>query len=377
MPWKEETLMTQKRGFVEDHLRGNRPLTELCKQYGISRPTAYKWLSRYSRDGFQGLKERSRRPKQSPTKTSKKIESDIVEVRRQYPRWGARKISAYLKRQGKIHLPAVSTITEILRRHGLLSKEECMKRQALGRFEMSRSNELWQMDFKGHFKLEDKERCYPLTILDDYSRYSIGLRACRNEKRITVQSQLEIIFKVYGLPERINVDNGNPWGNSRGKGYTHLTVWLMQLGIKVSHSRPYHPQTNGKDERFHRTLKHELLSQRVLNNMSHAQKLFNEWRSVYNEIRPHEALGMKVPCERYTPSKLHFPSRVPLIEYDEYSDTRKVRGNGFISYRGEPYLVGEAFSGKYILVKVNDTDDAFQIYFGKHLLHRYELTNHL
>jgi len=374
MPWKEATIMTQKEEFVKKALAEGVCFSDLCKEYKITRKTGYRLLNQYKNLGLKGLQAASRTPHNSPTKTSHEIEEKIITVRIQHPAWGARKIRAYLLRKGILQLPAPSTITEILRRNGHLSVEESLKRQAFIRFERENANDLWQMDFKGYFQLANKELCYPLTVIDDHSRFSLCLKACKNEQYLPVKKQLSEVFRNYGLPKQINVDNGNPWGNSKLLSYTQLTVWLMQLGVNVTHSRPRHPQTNGKNERFHRTLKKELLSNKVLNNFSHAQKLFDTWRHMYNYERPHQAISMLVPAQRYQPSPRCMPEQLPAIEYSDDAILRKARGNGYISYCNNEYLVGEAFVGQHIEVRPHELGGLIELYFGKHKIYSYEIT---
>ena len=210
----------------------------------------------------------------------------MLEVRAAHPAWGGRKIAAVLKREGA-KAPSASTITEILRRAGALTGPGAGEARAWTRFEHPSPNDLWQMDFKGHFALE-QGRCHPLTVLDDHSRYALEIGACGNEQTATVQDRLTAVFRRYGLPWRILADNGPPWGTSGSpQRHTPLTVWLLDLGVAVSHGRPFHPQTQGKDERFHRTLKAEVLDGRSFKRLATAQAAFDAWRQVYNAKRPH------------------------------------------------------------------------------------------
>jgi transposase InsO family protein len=373
MPWKEVTTMFLKKEFIERMLNQEKPFSHLCEEYNISRTAGYQLWKRYQAEGMNALKVRSRTPHHSPNKTSKMTEEKILSVRAQHPAWGARKIRAYLQKRENLSLPVPSTITNILKRHGLVPLEDSLKRKALGRFEREQANELWQMDFKGKFKLENQQSCYPLTLLDDHSRFSLCLKACANEQRLTVQKQLKLIFQSYGLPWQINVDNGNPWGHSCGIPHTKLTVWLMLLGVRVTHSRPRHPPTNGKEERFHQTLKKEVLNHFSIKNFTHAQQLFDRWRDTYNYERPHEALEMKVPADRYQPSARQLPNRLPPLDYPINALLRKVRGNGYISYRDREYLVGEAFQGYYVEVRIDEVNNVLDLYFGKNKIYTYEL----
>ncbi len=216
-----------------------------------------------------------------------------------------------MEREGKVPVPSASTITAILRRNDKLDPDESRKREAFIRFEYEEPNQLWQMDFKGHFRLLDGQYCHPLTIVDDHSRFLVGLKACADERALTVQRQLSQIFEQYGLPERILMDNGSPWGDEKDSPFTILTTWLMQLGVGVIHSRAYHPQTNGKNERFNRTLLEEVIARQGFENLNEAQAFFDRWSTVYNTYRPHESLNFEVPSSRYEPSKQCFPSSLP------------------------------------------------------------------
>jgi len=233
------------------------------------------------------------------------------------------------------------------------------------------------MDFKGYFSTTTQGYCYPLTVLDDHSRFSIALRACPNEQRLTVQAQLVDTFRVYGLPARITMDNGSPWGDGASP-YTALTVWLMRLGVGVSHSRPYHPQTQGKDERFHRTMKAELLHNRVFTDIEQCQRYFDEWREEYNLHRPHQALQMQVPASRYKLSRVVYPEQLPPIEYPAVGTQgvvaiRKVQGRGELYYRGKEWGVSKAFRGQEVAMKETDTDGVLDVYFCHHKVSRIDM----
>ncbi|MDR3478128.1 MAG: IS481 family transposase [Gammaproteobacteria bacterium] len=371
MPWKEETTMSQKLHFIKSYSEESISFTQLCMNFKISRKTGYNILKRYEEHGCQGLQPQSRSPHHSPEKTSPRMEKKIIEVRVKHPTWGPRKIKTALANKNVNDLPSISTISAILKRCGYISLEESSKRKKLIRFEREFSNDLWQMDFKGKFQLQTKEACYPLTILDDYSRFSLDIRSCANERHDTVFQHLIRVFKEYGLPNQFNVDNGNPWGNSQLVQHTKLTVWLMRLGIKVTHSRPKHPQTNGKIERFHRTLKKDVISRNKITSFIHAQKLFDKWREIYNHERPHEALGMLVPAKRYQPSTIAMPKKLAPIEYGEGAILHKVRGNGYINYRNNEYLVGRGFDGLFVQIKPAEASNLIKIYFGNNKIQTY------
>src|SRR5579872_2869740 len=282
MPWKEVTKMKSKIEFIRFALEGSQPFSGLCNAFGISRKTGYKLMKRYKEHGMEGLEEKSRQPHTIPKKTDSIIGDKILAVRRRKPSWGGRKIRALLINQGEKNIPATSTITDILRRNGMIVYSPAERSKNLQRFEHEAPNDLWQADFKGHFAMH-KGRCHPLTVLDDHSRFSIGLRACDNERGNTVKMHFIELFEEYGLPYRINFDNGSPWASPhiRHYRYTEFSTWLIRLGIRVSFSKIRHPQTNGKDERFHRTLKDELLRYHYFFDTHDAQKHFDPWRVEY------------------------------------------------------------------------------------------------
>lgn len=219
------------------------------------------------------------------------------------------------------------------------------------------------MDFKGHFALATGQRCQPLTVLDDHSRFNLVLDACADQQRETVQARLTATFRRYGLPVRMTMDNGAPWGCDTEDRLTQLTAWLMRLGIRVGHSRPYHPQTQGKGERFHRTLNREVLQQFVLRDLAHAQTRFDAWRQVYNLERPHQAIAMATPATRYQASARPFPESLPPIEYAPDDHVRKVQQNGTISFKGGSFKIGKALVGQPVALRPTSEDGVFDIYF--------------
>ncbi|MDR3491174.1 MAG: IS481 family transposase [Gammaproteobacteria bacterium] len=363
MPWEEVTQMSSKLEFVKLALNGSHTFSELCRRFSISRKTGYKLLNRFKELGVDGLKEQSRRPYSHPELTSSAIEEKIIALRERKPSWGCRKIRAFLLNNGETGIPAKSTITDILHRHDLIDKPTHKKLLTPQRFEHPEPNDLWQADFKGHFAMRSG-RCHPLTVLDDHSRYSIGLNACDNERGKTVKAIFIELFERYGMPWRINFDNGTPWSSAhiRGFRYTELSIWLVRLGIRVSFSRIRHPQTNGKDERFHRTLKVELLKQHYFKNINDAQFHFDRWREEYNHERPHEALNMQPPSSRYRISNMKYPKTLPDIEYPDCSLIRQVNKAGNISLNNKKYFISESLNGLPVALR-EKADGKFDIYF--------------
>lgn len=376
MPWKVCDAMSLRRELVEFAESPEVNFTELCRRYDISRKSGYKWMERYRKFGLKGLEDHSRRPRISPRRSPAKLEKAVVALRGRHPCWGGRKIRRRLLDQGwpEEELCAASTITEILRRHGLLEAPSSSAPSSWKRFEASEPNELWQMDFKGHFAME-QARCHPLTVLDDCSRFSLSLTACLNERTQTVQAQLTAVFRCYGLPWQMLMDNGSPWGSDERHRYTPLTAWMIRLDIKPIHSRPYHPQTLGKDERFHRTLKAELLSRQRFRNLEDCQRQFDSWREVYNFERPHESLDMRTPSKVYQPSLREFPESLPPIEYGPEDMVRKVHENGYVFFGGQRFRVGKAFVGERVALRHTTTDGVLDVYFCHHRIRQLNLTS--
>jgi transposase InsO family protein len=365
MPWREVNTVTLRREFVLLAQTGDSNISSLCRFFGISRKTAYKWLSRFNELGEDGLCDRSRKPLSSPFKSDRCVEDQVVALRKIHTTWGGRKLKTRLEQLGYQNIPAPSTITEILRRRGFIDPVEAAKHKAFTSFEHPYPNALWQMDFKGHFAMQ-QGRCHPLTVLDDHSRFNVVLQACVNERTYTVQAALTNAFRHYGLPDRMTMDNGSPWGSDRLHDLTPLTAWLIRLGVKVSHSRPYHPQTQGKDERFHRTLNQELIRNWSFRDLQDCQQRFDWFRNMYNLERPHEALGMKTPVTRYKVSQRSYPETLPVIEYDAGDCVRKVQANGEIFFKGNVFRVSKALQGYPVALRPTNDDGVYSVFYCHH-----------
>jgi transposase InsO family protein len=375
MPWRESTVSDLKEEFVRLASAGGINFSQLCLRYGISRKTGYKWLARWAAGcgSSRSLLALSSRPHNSPKLTAPAVQQQVLDVRAAHPAWGARKIAHVLLRDHALCV-APSTVTAILHRHGLISPAASQAATAWQRFEHEAPNRLWQIDFKGHFAT-DAARCHALTVLDDHSRFNLLLHALDNERFESVQACLQRAFGLYGLPERINADNGPPWGTSdQHSRITRLTLWLIRLGITLSHSRPFHPQTNGKDERFHRTLKAEVLAHRHFRDLPDVQQHFDHWRHVYNCVRPHESLSMATPSQRYTPSARAMPQALPAIEYAPGSIVRKVQSSGLITLKGRTIRLPGALRGLPVaLIAQPDNDGAFDVLFCHQRVHQFNL----
>lgn len=364
MPFREQSMSTQREAFVRAARMPGANIRALCRAVPISPTTGYKWLARGDLEDPVSFVARSRRPRTSPRQTPLALAAQVLALREAHPAWGGRKLRAALRRQGLCEVPAASTITAILGRHGRLDPAwGAGQPRAFQRFEHPYPNALWQMDFKGRLPC-GADWCHPLTILDDHSRYSVGIAACSNQRTETVRAHLVSAFERYGLPERILVDNGSPWGDTWEHPYTPLTVWLLHLGIAVSHSRPYHPQTLGKDERFHGTLKRELASQLPFRDMVHSQDAFDAWRHLYNHERPHESLGDAVPADRYRPSPRRFPGSLLPLAYSRHDRVRKVQQDGWVWLHGRKYRLPHAFVGYPVGLRPAGVDGAWDVYFA-------------
>lgn len=362
MPWEKREPVSERKRFIALYKENKFNISELCRQFGISRPTAYKWIAREAEDPLNGCEDRSRRPHCSPNRTRPEVEDVILAARDKNPAWGGRKLREVLINDGTQDVPSEPTINRVLKRHRRVSPEASKSSQKYTRFEREEPNELWQMDFKGHFAMQSG-RCHPLTVLDDCSRFSICLKACDGETEVNVRAALTDAFRTYGLPVAMTMDNGSPWKGGPNYRLSRLTVWLARLGIKVSHSRPYHPQTQGKDERFHRTLKEEVLKYSQFKGLPDAQDGFDRWREVYNFVRPHEALGLKRPGDRYTHSSRPFPERLPDIEYEESDILRKVQRNGTISWEGREIFVGEHLYREHVALRPSYRNAELDVFY--------------
>jgi transposase InsO family protein len=346
-------------------------ISELCRGFGISRKSGYKWLRRFGSGDQAWFEDRSRRPHRAPRGTSEEVAAAVLAVRELHPAWGGRKIRRRLEMNGHASPPAPSTITEVLRRHGRINPEESRKRGPLQRFERESPNELWQMDFKGGVPTLEG-MCHPLTVVDDHSRFSICVRACGDQREETVQPHLIWSFREYGLPDRMLMDNGSCWGRAESR-YTKLGAWLLRLDIGISHPRFYHPQTQGKNERFNQTLKAEAIRDHEFASRQDCQRAFDHFRHIYNHERPHEALNLDTPASRYCPGRRPYSETLPPISYEAQDIVRKVGPAGYLSYCHHRYQVGRAFTGEPVALRPTETDGVLEIIFCRHRVAKIDL----
>jgi len=366
--------MDRRLEFVRLAEASGTPFTTLCAGFGISPKTGYKWLTRYAEEGVAGLADRSRRPQTSPHRTPDAVVAALAEVVAAHPAWGGRKLHAVLVARGIAGVPAPSTITAIIQREGLRPPVQ-PGTHPVTRFEAETPNDRWQLDFMGPRPLRTG-RVIPLTLLDDHSRYALGLEAVPAQTRATVQAVLAACFERYGLPSEILTDNGPPWGSSHPRTRTQLEVWLMQLGITVTYGRPLHPQTQGKIERFHRTIQLEVFAGPLWPDRPAAQSAFDAFRHSSNHDRPHEALDLQPPDRRYQRSSRVWTGELPPLEYADDALVRIVTPKGIIRVYGHTLYVGEAFQRLPVGLIPTATDGVYRLLFANQQLRTVDLRQH-
>lgn len=373
MPWSETSAMNERIRFLADHQLAVFSVTELCARYGISRPTAYKWLERYRAEGVTGLGERSHRPRHCPHQTPAPLIDALVAARYLHPTWGPKKLLWLLARQHpEWPWPAPSTAGAWLKRHGCIRGRR--RRRPLthpGRPTTlaTTPNALWTLDFKGQFRTRDGRYCYPLTVADDYSRYLLACDALLHPTRRLVRPVLVRLFQEYGLPERIRSDNGQPFASCALGRLSQLAVWWIRLGIRPELIEPAHPEQNPRHERMHRTLKAEATRPPAASCGAQQQR-FTTFREEYNTARPHESLGQGLPASRYTPSPRPYPSRLPPLEYPGHFEVRRVSRNGGIKWRSHRVPVSHTLMEQEIGFEAID-DGLWDVYFGPLRLGRF------
>lgn len=354
MPWECKTVEDQRREFAQAALQcGN--FSALCREFGIDRHTGYKWKERYAAQ--LPLTDRIRRPHTSPGRTPEEMEARILAVRADNPGWGARKIQEFLQQQGCPNVPCAKTVNNIFNRYGCISREESLKRKPFIRFEKELCNQMWQADFKGEFRMADGQYCYPLDILDDHSRFAIRIAPRIGTANVAIPVFTEA-FREFGLPNSVLSDNGAQFAGFR-KGYTQFERWLMDLDVLPIHGRIKHPQTQGKIERFHKTMKQELLNHTIIADITDAQIKFSNWRDKYNNLRPHEALGMRRPGDVYTPSQREYKEIIEKFEYGGEHHVIKVNSWGYVRFDKWQIYLSETMIGRYIEFRPGPDGETF------------------
>jgi putative transposase len=366
MPWKESKAMDERRRFLQEWEKGEDDVAELCRRYGITRQTGYKWAKRYEQEGDKGLEERSRAPLQCPHAISDTVANAIVELRREHSRWGPRKLRAFLQaRQPKRSWPATSSIGALLSREGLAHRRRPRRRTPAYSEPLAHAqapNQVWCADYKGWFYCGDGQRCDPLTISDAYSRYLLRCRAVPKTDGVEAQAVLEAVFREYGLPQAIRTDNGAPFASKAPGGLSRLSMWWLRLGIRHERIEPGCPEQNGRHERMHQTLKQETASPPQA-NLRQQQQAFQRFEREYNEQRPHEALGYRTPTQVYVASTRVYPSRLPELEYPAGVHLRVIAHHGDLRWKNGRAFVSEVLAGECVgLLEVEA--DFLEVYYG-------------
>lgn len=360
MPWQESTRMSLRKEFVIRARQDGANMAALCRQYGISRKTGYKWRQRDAEDDT--CADRSRTPQHQPRRCSAVLENAVLAMRQRYPTWGGRKLAVKLRETGLVDVPAPSTITAVLQRHGMIAPRQHHP-PATRRFTHAAPHDLWQIDFKGPRPLMGPGRLHPLTMLDDHSRVLLSLTACPNQRLDQVWEVLTATFAHYGLPRIILTDNGPPWGPSAEQGITRFEAKLLRLGIEVWHGRPYHPQTQGKVERIHRTIQADVFGTRTFRDLAAAQQAFDTFRQIYNLERPHEELAYAVPMSRLQPSPRPLPLVLPAPVYAPGDTLRQVRAQGAVAFANRSWFVSRGLIGEVVALRPTTEDGVWTVHF--------------
>ena len=359
MPWRETSSMDERVLMIGEYLRGEVGIAELSRVSGVSRKSAYKWIARYLEEGMAGLEERSRSPHRCPHRLDEAKRLAILAVRQAHPSWGPKKIAPFLAWP-----VALSTIGEVLKAAGLTVKRRRRTRVAASAplAGCMAANDTWSVDFKGWFRTGDGQRCDPLTLSDNHTRYLLRCQALRRPSGEETWSVLDAAFREFGLPKAIRSDNGTPFASRGAGGLSRLTVKLIKAGTLPERIRPAKPQENGRHERMHGTLKRETANPPAA-SLRAQQRRFDAFRREYNEVRPHEALDQTTPASHYTPSPHPYTGRLREPEYAEADAVRRVRCNGEIRWRGRLVFIGEALVGEPVGL-VEQEDGRFAVTFG-------------
>lgn len=348
MPWKQHDVMHQKEAFVMAVLREEAPFVELCRQFKISTVTGYYWRDRFLAEGRAGLLERSRRPKAHPCQLKEEVICELVRLKHQHPSFGPEKVATIYQR---IHgaAPSLSSIKRVFARAGLVKPRRVRLRRDPGAqpaivHRPCAPNQLWTVDFKGWWRTSEG-RCEPLTVRDGYSRFVLGVQAMATTRTDAVKPLFERWFEQFGLPDSIHTDNGSPFASTSSPlGLSRLSAWWTVLGIRLSRSRPGHPQDNGGHERMHRDLE-DCVQPLVTQAGASAQALLEQWQHEFNHIRPHRALQMRCPHELYQPSPKRYQGTPQLIDYGPEFTSRMVSAQGVIRLFDRPYFLSSALAG--------------------------------
>lgn len=369
MPWKRASPVLERMKFITLCAESEESFAELCRRFGISRKTGYKWLERFELKGAAGLDDRAPVAVRSPHRTTDEVVDRIVLARKEHPFWGPKKVRAWLVDGApEVRWPAASTIGELLKASGLIRPRRRRLRVPLNRNPLdpcAGPNDVWCVDYKGHFALGNGKRCHPLTITDGYSRYLLKCEAMMSEKEELARPCFELAFREFGVPKKLRSDNGNPFASVAVGGLSPLSVWWMKLGIELERIEPGKPQQNGRHERMHRTLKEQLNP--VGFDLPAQQRALDRFRHEYNDERPHEALGQKTPRSAYALSMRSFPEKLRSPEYAAGMETRSVQDKGFIAWRGKRQHLASFLSGEPVGLR-ELREDVWEVFYGPVLL---------
>ena len=368
MPWKETCVMDSRLEFTMRALREELPFGELCQEYGISPKTGYKWKARFLEAGPQGLSDRSRKPKTSPKQIAEDVVCEIIRIKNDHKAWGPLKVrEVYARKHRHAELPSQSTFKRVLEKAGLVKKRRRKPSDTCGRIENrivpEAPNQLWTTDFKGWWYTNNRERCEPLTVRDEFSRFVLCASALDDAKSVTVRRQFERLFETYGLPKAIRSDNGTPFASTRAPlGLSRLSAWWVALGINLDRIPPGRPDQNGGHERMHRDMAHEL-EHCPESSLQQQRAALETWRRTFNSERPHQALGMRTPAEVYEKSQRPFPKDAPELRYPAGFLRRKVAKIGWVAIEGARITISTTVAGWHVGLKPSGPD-GFLIWFG-------------
>jgi putative transposase len=374
VPWNETCPMDQRVRFIaavaEAEENRSESFSSVCRRFGVSRRVGYKWVDRYEAEGVDGLKDKPRAPHQCPHRTPTEVRDTIIELRKEFPTWGPKKLrDALLTRRPEMRLPVPSAIGEMLKSAGLIRPPRRRVRTPPSTMPLmpgEQPNDVWCVDFKGHFGLGDKTRCHPLTITDHVTRYLLKCEALAQPREAPVRVHFERVLREFGVPLRIRSDNGPPFASTGLGGLSALSVWWMKLGILPERIEPGQPQQNGRHERMHKTLKAEATIP-PQTTIAEQQRVFDRFRGIYNDVRPHEALGGKTPASRYSPSHRPMPERLRSPEYPDTMKTRRIDANGGLCFGGKPFLFSSVLAGEPVGLELVE-EDTWEVFYGPILL---------
>ena len=382
MPWKETDAMKERKAFIDAMLKQNEPFRELCREYGISEKTGYKWRKRFLEQGYAGLEEESRAPREHPNTIDGDAAAELIRLRLAHPSWGGKKLQVlYQRAHPSLPLPSLSSINRIIEKAGLLKKKRIHKAAVTSScsrlnqmLEVHAPNDVWCIDFKGWWR-SDGEICEPFTVRDKYSRKILCARLMTGKTTGNVRPVMTELFRKYGLPRAIHSDNGAPFAATNGiLGLTRLSVWWISLGILPERSRPGCPGQNGSLERMHADIAREIEG-KIPGGIAANQVALDEWVKDYNGIRPNEAIGMRTPDEVYRPSERKYTGDYDTLEYPAGYHPRKVFKSGEIAFNGVRVTIGSALRGWHVGLREQKQPGKYDVFLADFLLGTLDMTS--